>query len=1032
MTLATQFCFAVVMFLGFYSFLYSQPIPESNSNKTYIPSPVVAVSSEEQQQIENLLEQMKRWPLVSAKKAAQSLIEKKQKAVPFLLITLKTGTPVLKEAAAYCLGHLKVENAFQDLAECTKNNELRPRMETFFVALVQINAEKAYPILINFLKSDNQTGHSAALKLLLMLTKERHLPILEELFQSKSDKNRKYAIELLERMPISHSWKMLLAALQDPSPYITSASVGNLGKINSPELRQKLLGYANYHDRRLVSYIALVLLEQEDNFQIQLFNRQWIPELLKAVRHDDYFIKGVAAACLVNVGFISDDEEITKIMDKYLAPVLIETLSGKVYFRDYLAFRNIGYRKLKQLTGKDIGQNMDNWWSWWHENSRQFQAIRLLKGISEDQIKGLFLEYVSVGGLEELSLNFVALPEVAERMAPERPYILDWKQLNQLLRLLRQEHFLNLAAEYGIKNNATFHKITLNLQNYRKVVIVYGNDPGPLSKIIQQIINFRESNLWQKYWDAGKDEEWLKWYRSEEKWWLETQDNTLRSQRIKRMLLSSYGGLNPKNREEASLNFLRLMQKNPDLPNSLATWGVFHIRTETEITSRTENLISALVLSKNETAIMPLVDFLILNYSPKTKNLLIQVLRAADDKLLYQYIRHPNPYTRSAAAEILGTRVPEELTILYLIALLKDEHISVQQAAATSLGNLKAKNATEQLLKILKSSSSPLLLKQSALFALAKIVPQDTITIALEMLNNRDIPTRMSVIQSLVAIGGRTAIQTLAALINGETDKTLQESAAIALSQTQPEQESLTSLLTIVQKSSNVDAKIFALRALQKTDIKISKPIIKKLLPLLPIENLANIQIEIALTLSEIKEKSAIPILIEHLEHPQYSSLIRRTLEQLTLISFSEANPKNRYTDWWRLYQDLSQEQWLLDAMRSREYPMEAFLDYMISGQKNKEMIPIWIQALNDRDWFIRIAANEKLEEFTGVSFGKMHFYTGFQTSRKFMQDWREWYANYEKQEKKVTESRQEKEVQNESNQFVVPIELDENSNSDK
>ncbi len=949
------------------------------------PAKPAAILPEEQRQMENLLSQMKQWPLAPARRAANAMIAKKQKAIPFLLILVRTGEPGQKEAAAYCLGQLKVASAFPLLVECIADKAMRSRLEVVFTALVRIDANRAYPILLRFLESDNQTGHTPALRILGGLTQEKHLPLLQKLLEAKSERSRKYAIELIAKIPTA--WSVLLEALHDPSPSVAGYTVPFLGKWQSEELRTKLQEFAQHHDRRFQSFIILIMIEQEDAYNLVLFKDAWIPELIRAVRSSDYFVQGAAASALVNVGFRTDQPEITELMDKYLVPILIETLAGKVYFREYLTLRPIGLRKLKQLTGKDLGPNMERWWAWWNTTSSQFKAIRLLKGISEEQARSLWIEYSQLG-LVEQRITFVASAEVAAKFGPQNFVVLNWNQTREFLNLLQEQKFLEMEAEYGQQQPNLGHIIEVKLEHYRKKVTVYSPDPGALRSIVEWMLLMQKQNHWQIYWDESKSPDWLEWYQTEEKWFLTAPNAEARNLRLKRMILSNYGGLRAQDRDEAALELLDLMKENQELQPNLIQWGLFHVRSEPELPERLEHLITALAMTHDPSAISNLCEFLISRLSTKTRQWMLIVLYQGDDKLLHQYIRHPNPYLRATAAEILGKRPPQELTVLYLTALIQDEHIVVQQSAIAALGELKAKAAWDQILKIVQHTEASPVLRQAGILSLAKISPQEATTIILPLASSNDPGIRGAVTQALAEIGGTTAIQTLANVLRKDAVKTIQESAGLALSKVEPKPEALDVLVNIANQSTSLDTQIIAIQAIQRMNYPPA------LDPLGLLLNHAQdiVRIEAALALAEQGDVRAIPVLIANLGHPRYNDSIRKGLEELTFFSTPDPNVKEVYENWWQVHQDLSRDQWLLEAMRSRGYSVTPFLDYLLEGKKNKEMIPVWIQALQDLDWFIRAAAAQKLNEFTGQSFGKIYYYTGIPTTRKIAQDWRNWW----------------------------------------
>lgn len=642
---------------------------------------------------DSLVLELKNWPLANAKKAAATLISQKEKALPFLMMALKSAEPSVQEACAYCLGEIKEKEAFPALLELASKKEMLPRSETIFVSLIKIDPDLAYEKIIALFKDTSYNRHDAAYKALSSITNKKHLAFLEEMFTSKSYKTRKLGIQLATHTKNSQAFDLFIQALKDDSPYVAYEAMNILAKIPSESLQKKLLEQFSSVNRRFLGYVVLTLVLQEDRLEKKLFNSDVLPFLIRSVRNNsDLFAQGAAACALVNIGFSSEEPEVIELMDKHLPAVLMECLSGKVYFRDYISLKEIAYSKLKQLTGKDLGYYMEKWWAWWHTESHRFRAMRLLKGLTQEQIKGMVLEYQQQGSIENKKILFLASANKNILTSEDSSWVvMSREQTSEMADLLRKIKFFQLQPEYGAKQPLSWQSLELKLENLHKRVVVYGKESGPIEVAIAFLLHIAKENSWQSYWDSSKEPDWEKWYEGESQWFQEVKDVKSRSQRMKRIILDSYGWLKPKMREKAAEEFLDWMQKDNELPLNYIQWVLFHIRSEMELNRSTEALIQAVALTKDPAAIAPLCDFLVLHFSSKSRALLIKLMEQANPKLLLQYINHPSPYLRSVACEILGKRESQELHILYLTALLKDDNMEVRQAAISACMKRKLK-----------------------------------------------------------------------------------------------------------------------------------------------------------------------------------------------------------------------------------------------------------------------------------------------------------------------------------------------------
>lgn len=953
----------------------------------------INLSRQEREQIESDIRQLREWPLANAKKAAESLIRKGEASTPFLLLLLKEGDPRQCEAACYALGQLRVNEAFVSICDAARNPAMKSRLGTLFGALVKIDQERAYPLLLEFVQSSSHTISYPAFRLVLGITRGEHLGVLVPLLKSPQDATRRYAVQLLAQIPGDESLNLMVQALGDLSPKVAEETATILGGMDDPKVREKLLQLASHVDKRLRGYGIIALLAQEDRFKTNLFGGDWYPALLAALRYDDHFVRGTAAAALVNIGFYTDDREIVDLMDKMLAPILIDTISGKVYFKDYVPMRKVAYQKLEQLTGQDFGHRIDAWWHWWDLNKDRFRAVRILKGVSLSDMQQMVLEYQVKGVSGAGDLLLVASIARAEdlRSSGKKVMLVSDSQLVDIADALKSVNFFGLAPQYGSQGNVS-HTLNLEIPYHVKKMTVYGYDPGPIKPVVDKIQEIARANRWQRYWNKVRYPDLEMWYREEETWFSGTRDPVLERRRLKQMILAAYGELPLDQRNEAASEFLELMEEDPWLSQGDIEMAMLHVYSEDGMPGRSECLIRATALAKNSLAIHSLSKFLIARYSVKVRGILKFVLEHAEDSLVLQYLKHPNPHLRSVSAEILGDKTARESTVLYLLALVNDESDEVRQATVDSLGNLKAQVAWESIYKIANNRDENFELRHSALLALTKISESRAMPILLECLGRGDPKMRGAIAQCLGEIGDKTAdktaIQTLLALFKDPTPE-VRQIAENSLVRIRGEVVVNSLIQTAVHKE-RLEVRTLAIQALARIGDPGAVPHLVRLLA----DDQSEIRSEAALALADVRDVRAIPVMIAELDGKKYGFQLRRQLEKLTLVSFPETDYialKSLYETWWKNHGRLPQKQWLFNALRERNYPVAPLLDYLL-GVPNEGIVPLMIQALEDGDWYIRAAACRTLEETTGKTFGAIDPYTGAQTTKEICRAWQKWY----------------------------------------
>ena len=948
-----------------------------------------SLTPEKKAKIEKWLKQLPNWPSGAGKKAAAYLVRQGKVSIPFLILALKEGKPRLQVASAYCLGKLKAKEALPYLAQIAENRHMISRLDILFTAMVKIDEEYTYPILLKFLKSSIHSGRYPAYSMLSGVTKPHHIPQLKALLKSPYAGTRQYAIQLISQIKNKTAIEILVQAMGDKSPQVASRAAKFLGQRDTDFVRKRLISLASDVDRRLRGYAILALIMQEDRFKKKLFSDIWVPTLLSAFRNSDPFIRGTAAVALVNVGFATKDQAIIDIMDRQLPPALIDTIAGNVYFRDYVSLRPFAYRKLKQLTGQDFSGNLSQWWKWWHRNRRAFKAIRLLRGIRLVEAKDMYLEYIR-NGRDSKHYLLLANPNKDKLSKPGiHTVFMAWSQTVEILNFLNNIQIFQFKEVYGEADpNLVSHTIKLKIKNQIKKITVYGQNSGPLENLIREIERLVRLNRWQLYWDNYQYPDWEKWYRLNEGWFDRVLQKKLRWRRMKRMILSCYSWLRPEKRNQAAEEFLTLMQKDPYLSRGAVDSAMLHIRSESGFPLRNENLIRGLAYTKDTLTSIHLLKFLLRSYSKKAHKLMVFILDKHKKEFLLQYLKHPNPHLRSASLEVLGKHSPDDVTILYIMSCLKDKNAEVRQAAASTLGKLKVKIAWEQIAKMAKNKEEDIRVRQDSLEALSMISSKKSLSILLEVLGENDSRIRAAVARSMGKLGGRIAIQTLIGMLHDPSYK-IRQIASDSLVKLKS-RFVIKSLLRIAKAKGSIKVRISALKTLSR--IRSRKAILR--LTRLLEDREEEIRIHAALALANFYRKKAIPVLIAELRNLRHGFVIRKQLEKLTFQSYKGRTVsaiQSRYNDWYRLYKHLPRKQWFFKALRARGYKVVLFLDYLLDPRSRK-VIPLLIAALNDKDWYIRASASYYLYRITRKSFGRIYYYTGNEETEKIRLAWQNWY----------------------------------------
>lgn len=921
--------------------------------------------------------ELEKWPIASAKRVADAIAVREN--IPFLLNILKNGVPASKEAASYCLGKLKESKAYPILFSFIKNPEMKTRLTTIFQAMVLINSKKAYQDITNFIKTNPYFGHDDAYNALLRITKSSHLPILQELFKSSSYKTRLLAVKLFSAIKKTEIIPYYLKALRDDSPYVSLQAIEYLGSLQ-PDKTKKFLSWENAKKEKLEHYALLILVLQEDKTHQVLIGHEWQAFIWQNIRSSNPLYRCIASVALVNLGLRSEDENMIEILDKYIPPALIEILSGKVYFREYLSVQNIAYKKLVQLTGQNFGKDMSMWRDWWGREGNEFRSLRMLHDISQNDIQSLRLDYQSSLGNEKTHYLFVVEAQ-QEKGDFDRVVYLNKKQAVELVNFLGKIQYFTLEQTYGKLSDNVF-TLELTLQKKVKKVTVYGTYAGPLQKLITILEKYVRENSWQMYWDNYKRPNWDVWYIEEVTWFAQNTDKKRRSNHLKKMIIESYAWISPKTRILASGELIALMQADPELSPGLIQWAISNMQTEMMLNKQAQNLITALSFANNEMAQHAVIEFLLLNYTGMARRLLLMTLENAKESILLQYVQHANFRIRSVVAEVIGNRKPSDVLLPWLLALLKDPHPEVLEYALISIGKLKLEVAWDSIYNIFQSSDKySAIIREKALYALTMLNQEKSRPLSSALLSSSDETLRCAAVQSLRMIGDEIALRTMWQVLQGDASMLVRDTVKRELTKDKDAQKVIDYLLSIATSLGNTNTRLQALQLLQTMNFDIQK--LEKLLQ----DDEEIIQIKVAQMLVSQYNATTIPILIHSLKNKEFVKESQKCLERITLAIYTE-NAIEEYQSWLESHKNMTFPLILFEVLKSKGYNVVPMLDYLLDEQYTTKLIPLSLAMLQDESWTVRAVACFMLEKITGKNFGEVSQYTTKKALQEIIQSW--------------------------------------------
>jgi len=245
---------------------------------------------------------------------------------------------------------------------------------------------------------------------------------------------------------------------------------------------------------------------------------------------------------------------------------------------------------------------------------------------------------------------------------------------------------------------------------------------------------------------------------------------------------------------------------------------------------------------------------------------------------LVRLLKDDNPYVREAAAQALAQLQAKEAT-QELIRLLKDDNSDVRRVAAQALGQLQAKEASQELIRLLKDDHSDV--RRATAQTLGQLQAKEATQELVRLLKDDDSDVRRAAAQALGQLQAKEASQELIRLLKDDNPY-VREAAAQALGQLQAKEA--TQELVRLLKDDNPYVRRATAQALGQRQAKEAT---QELISLLKDDN-SDVRRAAAQTLGRLQAKEATQELISLLKDDN-SDVLRAAAQTLGRLQAKEA-----------------------------------------------------------------------------------------------------------------------------------------------
>jgi HEAT repeat protein len=912
--------------------------------------------------IERALEQFEEWPAAKSKVATEEMLEIGTPVVPVIRFVLRHGTPAAKTSAAQVARGLGVKDLFADLQIAIQKFDRIRHLKVFFRALIELDAQGSFPILLEYLTSRRESVRYSAFQFLAPLVNESRQEALSVLLKHQREGARLYAVQLLgmiEEAPEIE--KQLLESLRDRSAKVADQASRSLGKRAGDALVSDLVRATAHVDLRFASFATLTLVRMEDRLKTRLLPQSLASLALVRVRSENRFVRGVATIALANLGMDSDSEEIVKFLDQWAVPILIDTVGGGVFYPEFQAVRAMSFLKLRQLTGESLVQNPDPWRKWWIERQEGFEAVRLLRSIPENKVEKLEISFAldSYGRLPvEVVLVSRRTSSVVARYPNARILGATTATLRAWALLLKSIRFFEMEETLGeIQKRASTRRLTVRLGNLKREVVAFSLRGSALDEVEKQIHSYVNANRWQTYWDQRNYSNWDEWWTLQEPWWSQVNDPLARNRKYKVMITTSFGSLTEKQRREAAKHFDLLLTEDRELSKFGAEIMLFNLQVQKGVDEIVEHLARGLARMRNLKITREAVRVLAA-YAPVSRDLMEEVFLISGGPIAVRFLQDRDPLVRAVAVESLRDVEDKEVDAV-LLGASGDTAASVRQSVAYTLGHRKIQSAFPVLQRMIEDSDVGV--RRAALVALGKLEMESAVPSLLKALRDEDETVRGAALTGLGHSGSENAVSTLFGVLERSESPVLREVAMLALAAIGGERVQRRAR-DIFEKSPQVPVRVEALALIVRMEKENGQGMLRGYLE----DSRLEIRVEVALHASRLHEVSSVPVLIEGVEKgirrlSCQEALSRLTVQEVTRRGF------DRWKRWWKTASRTDPRNWLVEALAERDYPVKGLKSFFGEPSVDVDRVaPVLMSAIYDEDWYVGHNATWALRTLSG------------------------------------------------------------------
>ncbi|MGQ0613124.1 MAG: HEAT repeat domain-containing protein [Planctomycetaceae bacterium] len=759
--------------------------------------PKVDPGAENDDPLRAQLERLKGWPSDASRRAAERLIVQKERTreeVYQILLSTRKEDQALKPGAAYALGHIGEPGQALALILAASEREQRRHAAVFLEAAYRLDAELAVEEVFRFFAMSQTTIRREAVVFVRERVTARNLgQVLDLLDHLKSPQGftREIGLTLLDRLVATgqvtreQASPHFYAALGDASPSVARSAMLLLASRNEPdniaELNRRVSG--EVADWRRRSYAAMALALLSTTFRVEALT----PESLVTLRGEsgllhrkEMFARAAAALALAQAALRSNDPALTRLLDREIPIVLIDSVGGSGrHYLDFASVQPLAYSMLRRITGETFPDQAPLWAVWWKDHGERFRARRELTAVEEVDLSEAVVD-LAPPGADPVRFTAVAGSPPTFRMG--RAYALPKRDLLALVELLEEAEFFRRGEADPALSAGEAIRVTVRVASLSRSVD-FGMEEGQRAvreKLLAETARLVGEFGWQRWWDMGAQPSWPVFFSEQARWFADNREPAQRADRMRAMIAAALKDLIAVEDRVAAVAAIEALEGGGGaLTPEQAQAFVRAVAVETEANEFVEAAVVLLVPAAGEAAVAGLVEALSDKIGPGAHTLLVRLGASLEGARLEALASDERWKVRRAAVTALAARDAAAARPV-LIASLKDEETLVRLAAIEALARAKDP-AVLKALPQLAADPSPSV-RAAAAYSYGLLGGQEAQgALAPLLYSDPEVDVRVRAIEGLAESRDPRVADALVRVFENETDLRVRTAAANAL-----------------------------------------------------------------------------------------------------------------------------------------------------------------------------------------------------------------------------------------------------------